>query len=479
MLDWFLIWGNFFSVAFNLIYAGLIIAIITVILLDNRNPVKTLAWVLILIFVPIAGIILYLFFGQNVRRVKILSRAGLREMQKHPMQAYLDSDNEHRYVKDQEMIRFFQRVNASYPFDGNAVDVYTQGDEMLLALIKELYKAEDHIHLASYIIDDDAVGHLIKDVLIDKAKEGIEIRVMYDDVGCWRVKKRFFEEMRDAGIEARAFMKVRFPLFTSRVNYRNHRKIIVIDGKVGFIGGMNLAWRYVRGVKWGIWRDTHICLKGKAVYNLQSTFLIDWYFSDRSLITSSRYYPILKEVGSVMAQVVTSQPVGDWQHIMQGLIIAIAQAKKYFYIQTPYFLPSDTILQVLQTAALAGIDIRIMLPEKGDNRLIDFASHSYIADALRSGIKIYFYQKGFLHSKMMVSDDYLSTVGSTNMDFRSFEHNFEANAFMYNEALALELKQIYLDDLKHCVPVLAKTWKQRVFWHKFVESVLRLFAPLL
>jgi cardiolipin synthase len=465
--------------AFNLIYVGLIVAIIVVILLDNRNPVKTLAWVLILIFLPIVGIILYLFFGQNVRRVKILSRAGLREMQKHPMQAYLDKDQKNEYANRQELIHFFQSVNASYPFDDNVVDIYTQGDDMLLALLCELSKAKDHIHLATYIIDDDPVGRLIKDVLLDKAKEGVEIRVMYDDVGCWRVKQAFFEEMRNAGIEARAFMKVRFPLFTSKVNYRNHRKIIVIDGKVGFIGGMNLAWRYIRGMKWGIWRDTHTRIKGRAVYNLQSTFLIDWYFSDRSLITSSRYYPPVQEEGQVTTQIVTSQPVGEWQHIMQGLILAVAQAQKYFYIQTPYFLPSDTVLQVLQTAALAGIDVRIMLPQKGDNWLIDFASHSYIDDALRAGIKVYFYQPGFLHSKMMVSDDYLSTVGSTNMDFRSFEHNFEANAFMYDTATALELRRIYLTDLKHCKLLVRKEWGTRPFWHKCMESVLRLFAPLL
>lgn len=312
-----------------------------------------------------------------------------------------------------------------------------------------------------YIFEDDAIGRLVRDVLMEKARAGVEVRVIYDDVGCWHVPHRFFEEMREAGIEVRSFLKVRFPLFTSKVNYRNHRKIVVIDGRIGFVGGMNLAERYMRGFSWGIWRDTHLLLEGKAVHGLQTAFLLDWYFVDRTLITSARYFPKIENCGTSLAQIVTSEPVGPWKDIMQGLVMSISAAKKYFYIQTPYFLPTEAVLVAMQTAALSGIDVRLMLPMRADNRLTHLGSCSYLADVLYSGVKVYFYKKGFLHSKLMVSDDELSTVGSTNVDFRSFEHNFEVNAFIYDTETALQMREIFLQDQRDCVQVFLKNWVKR------------------
>ena len=308
---------------------------------------------------------------------------------------------------------------------------------------------------------------------------GVNVRVIYDDVGCWHVPNRFFEEMRNAGIEVRSFLKVRFPLFTSRVNYRNHRKIVVIDGRIGFVGGMNLAERYMRGFSWGIWRDTHILIEGKAVHGLQTAFLLDWYFVDRTLITASRYFPKIESCGSSLVQVVTSEPIGPWKEIMQGLTMAINGAKKYFYMQTPYFLPTEQVLAAMQTAALAGVDVRLMLPERADNRITHLGSHSYLADVMQAGVKVYFYKKGFLHSKLMVSDDMLSTVGSTNVDFRSFEHNFEVNAFMYDVETALEMKEIFLQDQRESTQIFLKNWVKRSWRRRAAESVVRLLAPLL
>ena len=377
------------------------------------------------------------------------------------------------------LIQFFQSTNQAFLFEGNKVDVYTDGYSKLQALICELYKAKKHIHLEYYIFEDDAVGRLVRDVLIDKVKEGIEVRVIYDDVGCWHVPNAFFDGMRNAGIEVRGFLKVRFPLFTSRVNYRNHRKIVVIDGCVGFVGGMNLAVRYLKGFSWGIWRDTHICLSGRAVHGLQTAFLLDWYFVDRTLITSSKYFPKIDSIGETLAQVVTSEPIGPWKEIMQGLIMAITDSKRYFYIQTPYFLPTEQALLALQTAALAGVDVRLMLPMRADNRLTHWASCSYLDDILQAGVKVYFYRKGFLHSKLMVSDDLFSTVGSTNFDFRSFEQNFEVNSFMYNQDTALKMKEIFLADQRECVQLYLKNWEKRPWSDKALESVVKLMAPLL
>lgn len=314
---------------------------------------------------------------------------------------------------------------------------------------------------------------------MDKARAGVEVRVIYDDVGCWKVPKRFYEEMREAGVDVRSFLKVRFPLFTSKVNYRNHRKIVVIDGQVGFVGGMNLAERYMRGLSWGLWRDTHLMIEGRAVHGLQTAFLLDWYFVDRTIISSARYFPKVDNRGTALAQIVTSEPVGQWREIMQGLCMAIVSARKYFYMQTPYFLPTESVLVAMQTAALAGVDVRLMLPMRADNRVTHLGSCSYLADVLRAGVKVYFYKPGFLHSKLMVSDDEFSTVGSTNVDFRSFEHNFEVNAFIYDTETALQMREVFLQDQRASVQLSLKRWLKRPWYQKAAESVIRLMAPLL
>ena len=479
MIDWSYIVNQIATIAFDIVYFGAIVSTIVIIVLDNRNPVKTMAWILILLFLPIVGLVLYFFFFCFKRRERIIGRKSYNRLLKKPMAEYLMQNSSEFPSEYSRLIHLFQHINQAFPFEGNRVAVYTEGYTKLQALLRELQKARHHIHMEYYIFEDDAVGRMIRDVLIEKAGEGVEVRVLYDDVGCWRVPNRFFEEMRNAGIEVRSFLKVRFPLFTSRVNYRNHRKIVVIDGKVGFVGGMNLAERYMRGFSWGIWRDTHLLLEGKSVHGLQTAFLLDWYFVDRTLITASRYFPRIENCGDALIQIVTSEPIGLWKEIMQGLTMAITGAKKYFYMQTPYFLPTEQVLAAMQTAALAGVDVRLMLPERADNRLTHLGSCSYLEDILQAGVKVYFYKKGFLHSKLMVSDDMLSTVGSTNIDFRSFEHNFEVNAFIYDVDTALEMKEIFLQDQRSCTQLFLKNWNKRSWRRKAAESIVRLLAPLL
>lgn len=470
---------NLVSTVVSSLFLLTVVITIVVVILDNRNPVKTLAWVLVLSFLPVIGLIFYFFFGRDVRREKLISKRGYFRLTKYPLAEYYEQKSS-EYTDDQHPLkRFFRKVNEALPFDGNSVQVYTSGHEMLQSLLQAIANAKHHIHLQFYIFEDDAVGRLVRDALIEKVREGVEVRLLYDDVGCWKVDQSFYEKMREAGIETRGFLKVRFPMFTGKVNYRNHRKVVVIDGRVGFVGGMNLALRYLKGVKWGIWRDTHIRIEGRAVYGLQIAFLSDWYAADHSLITSSRYYPDMPVCGESSIQIVTSNPIGGVETIMQGLLIAVTGSQKYFYIQTPYLLPTEPILLALRTAALGGVDVRIMIPERADSRITHLASLSYLDELMQSGVKIYRYNKGFLHSKVMVSDDVLSTVGSTNMDFRSFEHNFEVNAFMYDRESALKMKSIFLDDQKDADLVQLKEWRMRPWYQKVAESVIRLFAPLL
>ena len=322
----------------------------------------------------------------------------------------------------------------------------------------------------------------IADALIDRAREGVEVRLIYDYVGCWRVPGGYVERLRNGGVDVRSFMPVQFPAFTGKVNYRNHRKLAVVDGQIGFIGGMNIALRYIRGSAKQPWRDTHMKVRGGAVYAIQRAFLVDWYFVDRTLISSQKYYPPFEQPieNNCLAQVVTSSPISPWPEMMQGYVRILLEARHYVYMETPYFLPTEPVLFAIRTAALAGIDVRLMLPRHGDVKLVEWASRSYIPTMIEAGVKVYFYKAGFNHSKLLVADDGLCTCGSTNIDFRSFENNFEANIFFYDEALALRMKQVFLADQESCELVDRLTdLKRRPFLNRLWESLVRLLSPLL
>ena len=472
-------WSNPFSIALNVVYLTMVLGTVIVVILDNRHPVKTLAWIMVLIFLPIIGLVCYFFFGQSARKERLISKRSFIHIARKPLRGYWRKPPPDLPEECQMLSSLFRRMNRSMPFGGNRVDIFTQGADKIQALLRAIHRARHHIHMEYYIWEDDALGRLISDALIDKAREGVEVRVIYDDVGCWRVKDSFFNRMREAGIEVHPFLKVHFPIFSRRVNYRNHRKIAIIDGNVGFIGGMNIANRYLRGVPWGAWRDTSLCISGMAVQGLQTVFLMDWCFVTGQQVSDTAYFPLQDNMGHSQIQIVTSKPVGRWREIMQGYLHAIASARRYIYIQTPYFMPTEQILTALQTAALSGVDVRIMLPWKSDSRVVQMCSRSYLRDVMEAGVKVLFYHHGFLHAKTLVIDDRISSIGSTNIDFRSFEYNFEVNAFMYDSDTALRFRDIFLADQRHCTHISSQRWARRSPWRKVEESVLRLFAPLM
>ena len=434
-----------------------IIAIIAVIhvIMDNRQPAKTMAWAMVIWFVPVVGFVFYLFFGINTRKERLISERSMNQLTKRSMLEFAEQQNLHLPEPHRPMIDLFINQNLSLP----------------------------HIHIDMYIFADDALGMLVADALLDKARAGVEVRVIYDDVGCWNVSHDFFERMREGGIEVVSFLPVRFPTFTSKANYRNHRKIIVIDGAVGFIGGMNIAKRYVKGRGGMAWRDTMLKVTGGAVYALQRTFLVDWYFVDRTLLSDKKFYPPFIPTEGMrndcIAQVVTSGPISPYPEIMQGYVRMILGARRYLYLETPYFLPNDSVLFALKTAALAGVDVQVLCPRYSDARFVDWASRSYLREVTEAGVKVLLYQKGFLHSKLMVCDDAIVTCGSTNLDIRSFENNFEGNIFFYDEALALRMKKLFLDDAENAVPL--TSIPSRInggFLLRLWESVTRLLSPL-
>ena len=479
--------GLFYMISMTLLWALVAVAVIHVVM-DNRQPAKTMAWALIIVFLPLVGIVFYLFFGINHRRERLVNQRELDQLTKRSMLSFVEQQNLRISDNHKQLVDLFINQNMSLPFKDNQVDIMTDGYAFFPELLKDIGAATHHIHIDMYIIEDDPLGNLVADALIDKAREGVKVRITYDDVGCWRVSHRFFERMREEGIEIHPFLPVHFPTFTSKVNYRNHRKLIIIDGRVGYVGGMNIALRYANAA----WRDTMLRLEGGIVYSLQRAFLVDWYFVDRTLITDRAYYPpspithhptpITQHPtpNNCLAQLVTSGPTTTYPEIMQGYVRAITAAKRYIFIETPYFLPNEPVLFALKTAAVAGVDVCLLCPRHSDARFIEWASRSYLRELSEAGARIHLYTPGFLHSKLMVIDDALSTCGSTNVDFRSFENNFEANIFIYDEGTALRLKKVFLDDLSHSTALDdVPSWARPKFFQRLWESLTRLLSPLL
>lgn len=472
-------WLNIIFIIYQIIA---IIAVIHVIM-DNRQPAKTMAWALVIWFVPVVGIVFYLFFGVNTRKERHVSERSMNQLTKRSMLEFAEQQNLHLPEKHKPLIDLFINQNLSLPFKDNKMEVYTDGYQFFPALLAAIHEAESHIHIDMYIFAEDALGRLVADALIAKAREGVEVRLIYDDVGCWNVSHRFFERMREEGIEVASYLPVRFPSFTSKVNYRNHRKIIVIDGEVGFIGGMNIALRYVKGTGQMPWRDTMIKVTGGAVYALQRAFLVDWYFVDRTLLSDRKYYPPMigshQTVNNCLAQVVTSGPVTPYPEIMQGFVRVILGARRYLYLETPYFMPNDSVLFALKTAALAGVDVKVLCPMYFDARFVEWASRSYLREVTEAGVQVNLYKTGFLHSKLMVCDDAITTCGSTNLDFRSFENNFEANIFFYDEGVALRMKKVFLRDMEQSVLLTQVPSRMHGgFFVRLWESVTRMLSPL-
>jgi cardiolipin synthase len=461
-----------------IVYAATTVAIIGVVLSENRNPVKSLAWVTVLMLLPIVGIILYLFFGRNIKNKHMISRRLRRRLRRRERARKVDYNKLNLTTESRQQISMVTAMASSPFYPGNKVDVFTCGADKFESLKADLRAARHYINMQYYIFEDDKIGNEIRSILIDRAHNGVKVRLIYDHVGSFNVRNRFFKDMRKAGIEAYPFFKVSFPQLGTRINWRNHRKLTVIDGQIGYLGGMNVADRYIDGGSFGSWRDTHVRVQGPIVASLQYSFAVDWTFMGRQLIELE---PPCSEIegAEIGAQLLTSGPSAQWSNIALTFHKAIMNAKQRIYIQTPYFLPTEGLLRALQAAALAHVDVRVMIPRHSDSVMMNLASASYLAECMRAGIKIYFYEHGMLHSKMMLIDDEFCTIGSTNFDFRSFEHNFEANLFFYSRQFNNRITEIFKTDFMHCSRIKPSEWRMRPIWRKAAESIVRLLSPIL
>jgi cardiolipin synthase len=444
---------------------------------------------------PLVGLILYFFFGQNYRKKKLFGRKAMSDIKFidnisniSSLQAGLlkrnklfDSKSELNNYKN--TIALLLNNSKSILTEYNSVRLYYDGESMIAALKQALLDAKDSIHFQFYIIERGKVYDEIRNILIQKAKEGVAVRIIYDDFGSWALKKKDVKTFTKNGIEMFAFGKVRFHQLTNKSNFRNHRKIVVVDGKTGFVGGMNIADRYVYGneyFQW--WRDTHMQIKGEAVKVLQLIFLVDWFFVSKQqiFIDHERYFPksVIDEKCNI--QIAASGPDSDWASIMQTYFYAISSAKKNIYITSPYFMPNESVLTAIKVAALSGVDVRIILPGKSDSKIVYWATLAYVQDLLEAGVKVYLYSKrAFNHAKTISIDGEFSSIGSVNMDTRSFEYNFEITAIVYDKTIALNLENQFKYDCSKSSQVTLRMWNRRSFGKNLSCSIARLFSPLL
>ena len=458
------------------------IPIAIVIVLDNRNPSRTMAWLLILIFLPFIGILFYLIFGQNHRKKKTFMK---KKKQDYRIAQFLKK-NRIEYSSQDELdgsgyddvrghVLPLLMNNGDAPVTvNNSSQVFNNSKAAFDAMLKDIEKARHHVHMEYFIVKDSKIGRIFQEMLIKKAREGVEVRLIYDHLGSWQLSKSFVKELDAEGVQVKPFQEVTFPFIAAhRFNYRNHRKILVIDGSVGYTGGLNLSDEYLD------WRDTHVRIEGEAVYELQVIYLRDWNFVSGQELKSSEYFPRISQIDKQLIQVSSSGPDSEWTAIHQGYFTAITSAVDRVYICTPYLVLDEGTLLALQTAGLRGVDVRLLLPAESDHRIVDLASKSYFEELMISGVRIYLYQKGFIHSKIMVADDYFASIGTTNLNTRSFELDFEVNAFYYDKEMNQQLTVDFFEDLKDSSEVEHKDYQRRALSQRIKESAARLLSPVL
>lgn len=464
------------QIALNALYAITIIGIVFVVISENRNPIRTLAWVLVLLLLPAVGIVLFYFFGQDTHKKKKITDILNNRIPNKRFDAYIENNKNRLPEEYKTLSELLERSDNSWVLSGSKVEVINRGKRKFEALLNDLENATHHIHIQYFLFNNDHMGQRVKSVLIKKAEEGVSVRFLYDNVANIAVKPQYYNEMRKSGVIVVPFLKIKFPIFKT-INYRNHRKIVVVDGKIGYMGGMNIGDEYADDAKW---RDTHLRIIGHGVYGLQAGFLIDWISSGGNKdIVFKDCFPEMPNYTENLLQFAMDGPSSRWQNILLATVHSIICARKYVYIQTPYFLPTESLFEALQSAALSGIDIRLMVSKRSDSPYVDPAARSYYADLLKAGMRIYEHKTKFVHAKTLVCDDYLSVIGSANMDFRSLETNFEINCYLYDEKLALLNKQIFLEDLVECEEIIYEKWMKRPWTKKAIESILRLFSPLM
>lgn len=489
-IDWFT-FQNIYNILLIFIVLFDLLAAMTIVFYERRSPQVAIAWILLLLFIPILGFFVYVFFGRHLYGKYKYGKKTEADSQFEVISSYqierlktadLGLSNAGKDFEPTVAL-LLNQDHAAYS-DNNEIDVYIHGEQKFRAMEETVLGAKNHIHLEYYIIRDDPLGRKIMALLAQKAAEGVEVRVLFDAVGVHKIKPSFYRGLKEAGGKIQILFPLMVPFLNTRINYRNHRKILVVDGAVGFIGGFNIGVEYLGEGPLGYWRDTHLRIRGGAVASLQKRFIKDWNFAAKedAITDDFTYYPpeISEVNGNTAVQIVSSGPDSENAAIYSGFLSLIGRARKSIYIQTPYFIPDQSIYEALRIAILSGVDVRIEIPNKPDHPFVYWASYSYLGDMIRLGAKGYTYERGFIHSKTAVIDGEVSTIGTANWDIRSFKLNFETNAFVYDRAFGEMMNRIILEELESdCTQVTVEQYNSRSLFVRIREGFCRLISPLL
>lgn len=478
------------SILLGLILVLNILFATIVIFFERREASTTWAWLLVLYFLPVLGFILYLVFGQNLREKQLFQwedqkKIGIDEILEKQLTGLTTGEFPYRNgltKQYQDLIYMNLHTNDAFLSEDNKVQLYTDGTEKFNQLFKDIANAKNHIHIQYYIIQNDNLGKRFIKALTEKAKQGVKVRVLYDDLGSRTLTKRFFKEFKEAGGRVEIFFPSKFKFFNPRLNFRNHRKLVIIDGMIGYVGGFNIGDEYLGLVqRFGYWRDTHLRLEGSAVYAIQTRYILDWNQASKhhDIVYQPNYFPKFEVDGEIGMQIVTSGPDSEWEQIKMGYIKLISSAKHSILIQTPYFIPDASLLDALRIASLSGIDVKLMIPNKPDHFFVYWATTFHAGELLKAGVKVYIYDNGFIHAKMIVVDEEVASIGTANIDVRSFKLNFEVNAFIYNEEIAGALAKIFYKDVEVSKELTIELYEKRPKRIRIKESLSRLLSPIL
>ena len=473
----------------NIVIINILFALI-IVFFQRRSPQTVWTWLLLLYFIPILGFILYLVIGQDFHKSRMFKAKEIEGELKYAVRRQEETIYHKRLrLANPEMARFKDLIlynleaGEAVLTDNNDIRVYTDGKVKFRALIEEMRQAKKYIHLQYYIIRNDELWQEIEKVLIEKAREGVAVRVLFDSMGCRTMKNKDWERLENEGIQVAEFFPALLGKLQLRVNYRNHRKIVVIDGRIGFVGGFNVGREYLgRDKKFGYWRDTHLCIEGAAVTSLAVRFVLDWnYAAKENLFLDDTLFEIPQYTrhGRDPVQIISSGPDSQIKTIHDNYLRLIHSAKDHVYIQTPYFIPDDSILDALKIASRSGIDVRIMVPCKPDHPFVYRATQYYARVLANHDITIYFYENGFLHAKTIMIDGRMASVGSANLDFRSFKLNFEINSFIYDRNMTDKLEQIFVNDIRSSRVITPEMFANQSRWLRFKQTFSRLLSPIL
>ncbi|WP_418791936.1 cardiolipin synthase [Phosphitispora sp. TUW77] len=490
LTDFWSLYGDKIVWVYSVSTTVLILVVSFLIFMEKKNPYKTIAWLAVLNIFPILGFIIYLMLGQNLRKRKIVRTKYINEMKHlknlvdHQIDCIKNDCELTKELNSKKQLINLMLHNAKAPFTrNNSVEILSDGTEAFESIFAALEKAVNHIHVEYYIIKDDNTGRRLKDILIKKACEGVSVKVIYDAVGSWGLSGKYTQEMEQNGIQIKPFLPVIIPYITNKLNYRNHRKIVVIDGSVGFMGGLNVGDEYLGyHPNLGKWRDTHLKLEGAAVHFLQIIFMLDWEFVSHEKLPDQMepsYFPETNKFQGHAIQIAASGPDSDWESIRQSYFALITSAHNSIKITTPYLIPDEGISLALKTAALSGVDVKIILPGKPDHKIVFWASQSYFDELMEAGIQIYLYQPGFIHAKIISVDGEVASLGSANLDMRSFQLNFEVNAMIYDKTLVTQLEIDFARDLALANKIDLAAFSARPIRSKIRQSAARLLSPIL